>query len=45
MIDRLLHWRWCFGEHAAIKLVNDAANLPMCAEEKVVCPALEKKLM
>ncbi|MCA1384244.1 MULTISPECIES: hypothetical protein [unclassified Bradyrhizobium] len=24
MIDRLLHWRWCFGEHAAVKLVNDA---------------------
>ncbi|NYG45194.1 hypothetical protein GGD67_002652 [Bradyrhizobium sp. IAR9] len=24
MIHRLLHWRWCFGEHAAVKLVNDA---------------------
>ncbi|WP_161499979.1 hypothetical protein [Bradyrhizobium sp. AC87j1] len=23
-IHPLLHWRWCFGEHAAVKLVNDA---------------------
>ncbi|MGY3033725.1 hypothetical protein ACVIIV_002895 [Bradyrhizobium sp. USDA 4354] len=52
MIHRLLHWRWCFGELAAVKRVNDAqviasdlAHLPMCAQEKAGCQALGKRLM
>ncbi|WP_158237591.1 hypothetical protein [Bradyrhizobium forestalis] len=52
MIHRLLDWGWCFGEHAAVKLVNEgqvhairSGAVPICAEEKSAAGRLEKGLM
>ncbi|WP_156951641.1 hypothetical protein [Bradyrhizobium sp. WSM1743] len=53
MIDGLLHWRWCVGEHAAVKLVNDAQvhAIPfgepsgVCGGEGRLRGAWKKKMM